>query len=123
MAEFQCCRLTPDPGPWTAGVDDSADPQMTARMHGILDKMSYDTPLHDFIWCLKAAVNVDSRTKLGWRLQVCLLWNAAHRLEILGERIDPDAIWRGGGWARIKDALAVYQGRAVAIYTKGESDV
>lgn len=115
---FECCQTIPDPGPWTAGVDDSADPRMVKAMHDIRDKLSYNMPLDDFIWAMKAAVHLDGRTKLGWRLQVCLMWNAVHRLEILAKQIDPDAIWRARGWARIKDAWAVYQGRAVVIYVK-----
>lgn len=119
---FQCCQTIPDPKPWTAGVDDSADPRMVEAMHSIRDKLSHNMPLDDFIWALKAAVNIDSRTNLGWRLQVCLLWNAVHRLEILGKQIDPDAIWRRRGWPRLKDAWAVFQGRAVVIYVKGDDN-
>ncbi len=119
---FQCCQTTPDPAPWTAGKDDSADPDMVRRMHGIRDRLSYNMPLHNFIACLKDAVHVDGRTRPGYHLQACLMWNAVHRLEILGEGIDPDAVWRRRGWPRLRDAWAVFQGRAVVVYVKGNDN-
>jgi hypothetical protein len=109
---------TPDPGPWKAGVDDGAEDSMINRMHSIRDKLSHNMPLDDFIWALKAGVNIDSRTMLGGDITRCLLSNAAHRLAIMGKQIDPDAIWRGRGWPRLKDAWAVYRGRAVVIHIK-----
>ncbi len=30
MPPVCCCKDTPDPGPWKAGVDDSADPAMVS---------------------------------------------------------------------------------------------
>lgn len=117
MTIFQCCLLTPDPGPWKAGVDDSADPEMIARMHSITGRLSYAMPLDDFIWALRAAVNIDSRTRLGRDIQRCLLSNAVHRLEVLGRQIDRDTCWRP--WRmRLKDAWAVWQRRAAVTYIK-----
>lgn len=118
MMTFRCCLLTDDPGPWTAGKDDSADPRMVSAMHNIRDRLSNRMPLDDFIWALKASVQIDNRTMLGGDIQRCLLWNAAHRLEILAKQIDPDAIWRMRGWPRLKDAWAVFRGRAVVVYVK-----
>ena len=114
---FQCCREIADPGKWTAGKDDTADPYMIDRMHNILDKLSFTMPLDTFIKVVKQSVHLDGRTKLGWQIQVCLLWNAVHRLEILSKQIDPDAIWKRPK-DRIKDAWAVYRGKAVVIYVK-----
>jgi hypothetical protein len=113
---FRCCLNTPPPGSWKAGVDDSADPQMVNVMYRIRDNLSYAMPIDDFIWSLKAAVNIDSRTMLGGDIQRCLLSNAAYRLEILEKQIDPAAIWRARGWPRLKDAWAVFRGRAVVTY-------
>lgn len=115
---FRCCMTTPDPGPWTAGKNDSADPSMIKQMHNIRDRLSYKMPLDDFIWTLKASAQIDSRTMLGGDLQRCLLHNAAHHLEILAKQIDPDAIWRTRGWPRLADAWAVFCGRAVVTYIR-----
>lgn len=112
---FRCCLTTSDPGPWTAGVDDSADPEMVRAMHTIRDRLSHNTPLRDLIWALKASVNIDSRTRLGGDIQRCLLSNAAHRLQTLGEGVDP-APWRSLR-DRIADAWAVLRRRGVCIRT------
>lgn len=109
-----CCLNTPDPGPWKAGVDDAADPAMINAMHRIRDNLSYRTPIHEFIKQLHAAVQIDNRTRLGHDIQRCLLSNAAHRLTLLAERIDP-APWRTTR-DRLIDAWAVFRGRAVAIH-------
>lgn len=115
---FRCCLLTSDPGEWTAGVDDTADPYMVNRMHSITNRLSHAMPLDDLIWALKASVNIDSRTMLGGDIQRCLLSNAAHRLEILGKNIDPTAIWKMRGLPRLKGAWAVFRGRAVPLYVR-----
>jgi hypothetical protein len=116
---MRCCLTTEDPGEWKAGKDDSADPPMIMRMHKIRDMLSFSMPLNDFILALKMAVHIDSRTMLGGDITRCLLSNAAHRLEIMANRTDPDAIWnRPGSKYRIKDAWAVYKGKAVAVYVK-----
>lgn len=114
---WHCCLNTPDPGPWQAGVDDGADPQMIDKMHSIRDNLSYSTPIFDFIQQLRSAVHLDSRTRLGGDLQRCLLSNAAHRLTLLSQKIDP-APWRSLGQS-IKDAWAVFKGRAVALHVRG----
>lgn len=80
---FNCCLNTPEPGPWTAGVDDSASDEMVATMNGIRDNLSYRTPVLDFIKQLQAAIQIDNRTLLGRDIQRCLLDNAAHRLKLL----------------------------------------
>src|SRR5882724_3632796 len=117
MAEFRCCLTTKDPGPWKAGVDDAAYDPMVMRMHTIRDQLSYNMPLKDFIWALKSAIGIDSRTMLGGDIQRCLLSNAAHRLEVMGNRTDPDAVWNmPGSKYRLRDAWAVFRGRAVVIY-------
>lgn len=113
----RCCLTTPDPGEWKAGVDDSADPAMIERMRGITSRLSYRMPIWELIWVLKAASNIDSRTRLGGDIQRCLLSNAAYRLEILALQIDPTQSWKKTR-DRIKDAWAVYRGRAAAIYIK-----
>lgn len=89
-----------------------------SRIRAIRDGLSFNTPLWAFIQKLKASVNIDSRTMLGGDIQRCLLSNAAHRLEILGLRIDPTASWRRTGFARLREAWDVFHGRAVAIYVK-----
>jgi len=109
-----CCLNTPDPGPWRAGVDDTADPEMIGVMHGIRDSLSYRTPISDFIGQLKAAIQIDNRTRLGGDIQRCLLANSVYRLTLLADKIDP-APWRTLG-DRVRDAWAVVSGRAVAIY-------
>jgi hypothetical protein len=118
MTEFRCCLITRDPGPWTAGVDDSADPPMVRKMHDIRNGLSNRTPIREFIQMLRSAVQIDSRTRLGGDIQRCLLSGAAHRLTILALKMDPDAIWKARGWPRLKDAWAVFQGRAVVVYVK-----
>lgn len=110
----RCCLNTPDPAPWRAGVDDSADPEMVLRMHSIRDNLSYATPIPVLIKQLNAAVQIDSRTMLGGDIQRCLLSNAAHRLTLLARNIDP-APWRTLR-LRISDAWAVIMRRAVAIH-------
>lgn len=117
MATFRCCLMTPDPGPWTAGVDDSADPRMIAAMHGITGRLSGQMPLGDFIWALRASVQIDSRTGLGGDIQRCMLSMAAQRLELLGQRTDSDACWKGWRY-RLRDAWAVWKGRAAPIYLR-----
>lgn len=114
----RCCLTTPEPGKWTAGVDDSADPAMIERMKDIVSRLNYRMPIWELIWCLKAASNIDSRTRMGGDIQRCLLSNAAYRLEILAVQIDPTQMWKKTS-DRIKDAWAVYKGRAAAIYIKG----
>ena len=114
---FWCCLNTPDPAPWQAGVDDSADADHVGMMHGIRDNLSYRTPIFDFIRQLRAAVQVDNRTLLGRDIQRCLLSNAAHRLTLLAEKIDP-APWRSRQ-ERLHDAWAVFKGRAVAVHVRG----
>src|SRR6202043_2229582 len=104
---------TPDPGKWKAGVDDTADPEMIRIMHKITERLSYQMPVRDLIWALKASVNVDSRTMLGGDIQRCLLSNAAHRLELLSEHVDP-APWLGWRY-RLRDAWAVIRRRGVCI--------
>lgn len=114
MSGMRCCLFTPDPGPWKAGVDDCADPQMINAMHNIRGRLSYRMPIGDLIWALRASVQIDSRARLGGDIQRCLLDNAVHRLEILAEGKDP-VPWntlRG----RIRDAWAVIQQRAVCVY-------
>jgi len=119
--EPRCCLTTPDPGKWTAGVDDGADLGMIQQMHDIRDKLSFKMPLDDFIWALKSAVHIDSRTMLGGDIQRCLLSNAAHRLEIMGNRTDPDATWNmPKSKYRLKDAWAVWKGRAAVVYVKDD---
>jgi hypothetical protein len=117
----RCCLTTGDPGKWTAGVNNSADDNHIGLMHGIRNKLSYNMPLNDFIWALKSAVGIDSRTMLGGDIQRCLLSNAAHRLEIMGNRTDPDATWSMPlSKYRFKDAWAVLMGRAAVIYVKSD---
>lgn len=114
---FRCCLNTPDPGPWTAGVDDSADPYMIEAMHSIRDNLSRSTPLFDFIRMLRRAVNIDSRTTLGGDIQRCLLSGVADRLVLISQNIDP-APWRTMR-ERVGDSWAVFKGRAVAIPIRG----
>lgn len=117
MAEFRCCLNTPPPGPWKAGVNDTADPPMVNAMVRIQTGLSYSTPLREFISYLNAGVNIDSRTMLGGDLTRCMLANAAHRLTLLTEGIDP-APWRTRS-QRLRDAWAIIKGRAVAIHVTG----
>jgi hypothetical protein len=125
---FSCCLNTPRPGPWKAGVADGADPGMIDAMERIRGSLSHKTPLPDFIWALKAAVQIDSRTRLGHDIQRCLLSNAADRLEIMyvsSPNLRPNAknvehVRWGASWryfnGGIKDAWAVFRRRAVALY-------
>ncbi len=113
------CLTTSDPGPWKAGVDDTADPEMIGRMHSLRDGMNRNTPTSTLINQLQAAMQIDSRTTLGGDIQRCLLSNAADRLMLLIEHTDP-APWRT--WRQnLRDALAVYQRKAVAIYVEGNA--
>lgn len=114
---FRCCLETPDPGPWQAGVDDAAEPAMVERMHSIRDNLSYRTPIFVFIRQLHAAVNIDNRTLLGQDIQRCLLANAAARLTLLAENVDPYP-WRTLR-ENLRDAWAVLRRRAVAIHVRG----
>jgi hypothetical protein len=115
MEKFRCCLVTEDPGPWTAGVDDTADPAMVNAMHRIRDRLSYQMPIGDLIWALEAGTQIDSRTMLGGDLTRCLLSNAAARLRAIGLHQDP---WP---WSplrqRIKDAWAVLRRNGVCIRT------
>lgn len=114
---FRCCLNTTDPGPWTAGVDDSADPEMVSAMHNITLNLSNDTALPDYIKKLRAAVNIDSRTRLGGDIQRCLLSGAADRLLLMSKNIDPWP-WQSRR-QRWRDAWDVFMGRAVAIRVTG----
>lgn len=116
-----------DPKPWKAGVDDSADPQMVDAMHGIADRLSHRTPMGEFIRMLNAAVQIDSRTRLGADIQRCLLSNAADRLEYMFDSYCPlqdmklheQAVWKlswGYFNTKFKDAWAVWRRKAVALY-------
>lgn len=127
-AATNCCHSAADPAPWKAGVDDASDPSMVGAMHRIRCGLSHRTPLPDFIWMLKAAVQIDSRTTMGHDIQRCLLSNAADRLEILyvssntlpaGDKNLERVRW-GMSWryynGKIRDAWAVFRRRAVALY-------
>jgi hypothetical protein len=120
MKSPRCCLTTPDPGKWTAGVDDTADPAMIKRMHDITKRLNYRMPIWELIWVLKAAVNIDSRTMLGGDIQRCLLSNAADRLEVLALNIKPSQQWKQKR-DLLKDAWAVWKGRAAAIYLRDKS--
>lgn len=117
----RCCLTTPEPGAWTAGIDDTADPGMINRMRDIIKRLNYRMPIWELIWVIKAAVNIDSRTQMGGDIQRCLLSNAAYRLEILALQIEPSQSWKKRRDI-IKDAWAVLRGQAVAIYTKKAGD-
>jgi hypothetical protein len=116
-----------DPQSWKAGVDDSADPEMIARMHDIAGRLSHRTPMGEFIRMLNAAVHVDSRTRLGHDIQRCLLSNAADRLEFMfasycplqDAKLEEHARWcMSWGYfnQKLRDAWAVFRKRAVALY-------
>jgi hypothetical protein len=90
---------------------------MVGVMHGIRDNLSHSTPIFEFIRQLQAAVQIDNRTLLGRDIQRCLLSNAAHRLTLLAENIDP-APWRTLR-DRFHDAWAVFKSRAVAVHVRG----
>ncbi len=84
----------------------------------------------EFIWMLKAAVQIDSRTLLGHDLQRCLLSNAADRLEAIcasTPSLQPDAKvidhvrwWSSWGYfnGKTRDAWAVFRRRAIALYVQ-----
>lgn len=116
MTVPRCCLTTPDPGSWKAGVDDGASPDMIRVMHSIRNKLSYRMPIRDFVWALRASVQIDSRTMLGGDIQRCLLSNAADRIEVLALHKDPLPWLRP--LDRIRDAWAVLQRRAVVVYVK-----
>jgi hypothetical protein len=116
----RCCLTTPEPGEWTAGVDDTADPGMINRMRDIVKRLNYRMSIWELIWVLKAATNIDSRTQLGGDIQRCLLSNAAYRLEILALNIAPSQSWKKRRDI-IRDAWSVLRGRAVAIYIKKDA--
>jgi hypothetical protein len=116
-APFRCCLMTRDPGNWTAGVNDTADPRMITAMHNIRNRLSYKMPINELIWALKASIQIDSRTMLGGDIQRCLISNAAHRLDLLAKKIDP-APWRSLT-DRLKDCWAIIQRRGVCIRTSG----
>jgi hypothetical protein len=119
MTEFRCCLSTPEPGPWKAGGDDTASPEMIESMNRIRRQMaagyiSYRTPILNLIEMLRASAQLDNRTMLGGDIQRCLLHNAADRLTLLAYAIDPRP------WAtlrnRLGDAWNVIRGRAVVTY-------
>ena len=89
---------------------------MIVSMHSIRDKLSYRMPIRDLILALRAAVQIDNRTLLGQDIQRCLLSNAAARLMLLAEKIDP-APWNPL-WGRIRDGWAVIRRKAVATYVE-----
>jgi hypothetical protein len=92
---------------------------MIDRMHRVRDGLSRDMPTSALIDKLRAAVQIDSRTKLGRDIQRCLLSCAADRLMLIVEHVDP-APWRT--WVQnLRDALAVYRREAVAIYVQGDA--
>ena len=113
---FKCCMNTPDPGPWKAGVDDGADPPMIDLMHKIRGKICNNMTTDDLIWELKAAVQIDSRTRLGRDIQRCLLSIAADRLTIIEKNADPYS-WHSFH-DRLRDAKAVFDRRAVCVYIR-----
>jgi hypothetical protein len=86
---------------------------MVERMELIAERLSYETPLAEFVGMLRASVSIDCRTMMGYRIQSCLLHNAADRLDILGNEKNPRpwASWRD----RTRDAWNVFRGRSVAI--------
>jgi hypothetical protein len=117
----------PDPQPWKAGVDDTADPPMIAAMHNIADRLSHRTPMGEFIRMLRGGMQLDSRTHLGWHVQAALLANAADRLEYMFDSYCPlqdlklheDVVWKlswGYFNTKLKDAWAVFRRKAVALY-------
>jgi hypothetical protein len=92
---------------------------MINRMHHIRDGLSRNMSTSALIDKLHAAVQIDSRTKLGHDIQRCLLSCAADRLMVLVEHVD-HAPWRT--WVQnLRDALAVYRREAVAIYVQGDA--
>jgi hypothetical protein len=101
---------------------------MIASMERIRSGLSHRTPLPEFILMLKAAVQIDNRTRLGHDIQRCLLSNAADRLELIYATtpgMNPDRKnvehvrwWASWGYfnAKLRDAWAVFRRRAVALY-------
>lgn len=83
MPPVCCCKDTPDPGPWKAGVDDGADPDMVRKMHAVRDRLSNQMSNEDLIWMCRASAGLDQRTRLGYHIQCCVLHNAASRIELL----------------------------------------
>lgn len=110
---FCCCKETTDPGPWKAGVDDSADPYMVDRMHAVRNRLRGDMSNDDLIWICRTSAALDQRTRLGYHIQCCVLHNAAGRLELLAKGRDPYPY--GLLSYRISQAWAVLTGRASAI--------
>jgi hypothetical protein len=108
-----CCKETSDPGPWKAGVDDGADPPMVNRMHAVRDQLSHAMSDDDLIWICRASAGLDQRTRLGYHIQCCVLFNAAARLALLskGENPYPRSPLR----YRISRAWLVLTGRASAV--------
>lgn len=115
-----------DPMPWTAGVDDSADPAMVARMHYVLDNLSHKTSVPDLIKLARMSAHLDQRTRLGYHVQCALLANVADRLEVMYASLpdaDPAVVEQVNWYMRwgyfngkIADAWAVFRRRAVALY-------
>lgn len=116
----------PDPGPWTAGIDDTADPKMIANMHYVLNNLSHKTTVPDLIKLARMSAGLDQRTRLGYHVQCALLANVADRLEVMYASL-PDADlavvehvrwYMSWGYfnGKIKDAWAVYKRRAIALY-------
>lgn len=113
MPPVCCCKDTPDPGPWKAGVDDSADPAMVRKMHAVRDRLSNQMSNEDLIWMCRASAGLDQRTRLGYHIQCCVLHNAASRIELLANGTDPNPY--GYFRDRLQSAWAVLTGRAAAI--------
>lgn len=109
-----CCKDTPDPGPWQAGVDDSADRVMIMRMHDARSMLHGDISNEDLIKAIRISVGLDQRTRLGYNIQCCVLHLAASRLELLAlaHNLTPyPRSWR----VRLASAWEVFQGRAAAV--------
>lgn len=115
-----CCKETSDPGPWKAGVDDSADPEMIARMHKVRDRLSNSMSTDDLIWMCRASAGLDQRTRLGYHIQCCVLHNAADRLALLSKGEDP---WpRRSYRVRLRQAWEVFKGRGFMVRCRGPAD-
>ena len=82
-------------------------------MHRVRDRLSHNQSTEDLIWMLKASASLDQRTRLGYHIQCCVLWNAAARLELLTKGINPNP-W-ASPWKRLRDAWEVFRGRSYAI--------
>jgi hypothetical protein len=119
-------KVPNDPQPWKAGVDDSADPEMIARMHYVLDNLSHKTTVPDLIHLARMSAQLDQRTRLGYHVQCALLANVADRLEVIYASLpeaDPAVVahvkwYMNWGYfnGKAKDAWAVFQRRAIALY-------